>query len=91
MPDGSNGRATPREPVETTPEASAARTAEPRRVKLEFEEQPAQDRLDKEQPAKGQAAKEQAEQDAHAAQPKVAKTVNDIITRALKAAGLMKT
>ncbi len=91
LPDGSNGRATPREPVETTPEASAARTAEPRRVKLEFEEQPAQDRLDKEQPAKGQAAKEQAEQDAHAAQPKVAKTVNDIITRALKAAGLMKT
>ena len=60
-------------------------------MKLEFEEQPAQDRLDKEQPAKEQAAKEQAEQDAHAAQPKLAKTVNDIITRALKAAGLMKT
>ena len=57
LPDGSNGRATPREPVETTPEASAARTAEPRRVKLEFEEQPAEDRRTRSNPPRSRRRK----------------------------------
>ncbi len=60
LPDGSSGGSRPsREPVEAPPEAAAARNDEPRRVKLEFEEQPAQ------QQPQEQPAKEQAEQDAH--------------------------